>query len=187
MLALLSFQEGIRVKTRVRVSQFVSVLALVGLVLTMAMGAPLLGNSPVAAQEGNSQNAQLCQKGGWQNLQNSDGIPFSSQGECVASGAQGNGVAPIPTVTISFSFYVGGYCTGYAYLTGFAPNTSFPYAWSWANLNNGATGGPYTGSLWTNDQGTASLGSWFPPFLLNVSTLTVTVGGVTAGPVTATC
>jgi hypothetical protein len=101
--ALLSYQEGIGMKTRVPVSPLLSVLALAGLVLAMATSAPLLGQSTVAAQADNSQNAQLCQKGGWQDLQNSDGIPFSSQGECVASGAQGNGVAPIPTITISFT------------------------------------------------------------------------------------
>ena len=172
--------------TRIQVSRLVSAFAVVGLVLTMALSAPLLGQSTAAAKGGNSQNAKLCQQGGWQYLQNSDGIPFSSEEECTSSGAQGDGVAPIPTITISFSFYTTGYCAGYAYLTGFAKNVSYPYEWRFT-YPHGSSSPIYTRSLWTNDQGTASLGSWFPLFLDDVSTLTVTVGGVTAGPVTARC
>jgi hypothetical protein len=38
---------------------------------------------------GNSANAKLCQKGGWQTLVRSDGSSFANQGACVSYAAQG--------------------------------------------------------------------------------------------------
>ena len=63
----------------------------VGLVL-LATAAVCLSQAAVAsAAGGNSANAKLCQKGGWQNLNNvSTGLAFTTEGQCVSYGAQGN-------------------------------------------------------------------------------------------------
>jgi hypothetical protein len=52
-----------------------------------------------AAKGGNSANAKLCQKGGWMNLQGSDGTQFANQDECVSFGAHGGTIVPKPTCT----------------------------------------------------------------------------------------
>jgi hypothetical protein len=43
---------------------------------------------------GNSDNAKLCQKGGWQNLARTDGSGFNNQDECVSYGAHGGVYKP---------------------------------------------------------------------------------------------
>jgi hypothetical protein len=43
----------------------------------------------LAAKAGNSPNAKLCQKGGWQTLYTRDGTPFGSETQCASYGAQG--------------------------------------------------------------------------------------------------
>ena len=43
---------------------------------------------------GNSENAKLCQKGGWMNLVRADGTTFASETECVSYGASGG--TPVP-------------------------------------------------------------------------------------------
>ena len=56
----------------------------------LAAGVLCLGLAPVAsASGGNSDNAKLCQMGGWQNLVRSDGSSFTSDGACVSYGARG--------------------------------------------------------------------------------------------------
>ena len=60
------------------------VLALLGALvasLTLAAGA--------SAGGGNSEFAHLCQQGGWMTLRQSNGAPFTSDGECVSYGAHG--------------------------------------------------------------------------------------------------
>jgi len=42
-----------------------------------------------AAKPGNSPNAKLCQKGGWETVFRSDGTSFADEQECVAYGAKG--------------------------------------------------------------------------------------------------
>ena len=178
---------------RVRISRFVPMFAVVGLVLTMFLSAPLIGQSASAEKGGvpnggNSANAKLCQSGGWQSLQNSAGVPFSSEEECTSSGAQGNGVAPTPTVTIAF--FPGnpfGYCSASVVMTGFAPSTPYAYEWSFT-FPNGSSSTPSSGFLSTDSSGTAYLpGQWIPNFLNSQNTFTVTFGGVTAGPVRTSC
>lgn len=67
------------------------------LMLTLVMGIsaamPLAGSAkPSGEGPGNSANAGLCQKGGWQNLAplETPWVPFGNQGECVSYGAHGN-------------------------------------------------------------------------------------------------
>ena len=43
----------------------------------------------LAAKPGNSPNAKICQKGGWQTLYTRDGTPFGSEMQCASYGAQG--------------------------------------------------------------------------------------------------
>ena len=49
-----------------------------------------------AGAAGNSDNAKLCQKDGWQNLFRGDGSEFAKQGECVSYGAHGNTILTEP-------------------------------------------------------------------------------------------
>lgn len=63
--------------------------------IALAVGAPL-----VAAKGGNSLNAKSCQKGGWMNLQRSDGTLFTSEQACTSYGAKGGTLMP-RTTTIS--------------------------------------------------------------------------------------
>ncbi len=124
---------------RGRLARFIPLVALMGLALTMLLSAPLIGQSPVEAQ-GNSQNAKACQNGGWQNLQDSEGVPFSSMGECVRSGAQGLGVeTPVPpppppvlSPVFAFSFAYTGegvnrLCTPTVHMTGFESGTRYEF------------------------------------------------------------
>jgi hypothetical protein len=47
---------------------------------------------------GNSANAKLCQKGGWQTLYRSDGSSFVSEEACVSYAAEGGTLSAIPPV-----------------------------------------------------------------------------------------
>jgi hypothetical protein len=68
------------------------------LALTVGVATATGGNG------GNSANAKLCQKGGWQNLVRADQTPFADQDECVAYGATGGTPAPpTPTADISLA------------------------------------------------------------------------------------
>ena len=58
------------------------------LVLSIAV-ALALGVPSATAGGGNSANAKLCQKGGWQMLVRADGSSFDSQADCVSYAAQG--------------------------------------------------------------------------------------------------
>ena len=81
-------------KRRLRLSQiFVVPLSLA--LLALAMGAPLVA----AKGGGNSANAKACEKGGWTELQRSNGTTFANQGECVSHGAQGGTFHPKATET----------------------------------------------------------------------------------------
>jgi hypothetical protein len=59
-----------------------------GLFLSITV-ALAVGVATAAADGGNSENAKLCQKAGWQSVFRSDGTPFSGQGDCVSYAAQG--------------------------------------------------------------------------------------------------
>jgi hypothetical protein len=64
-----------------------------GLALLAAVASALaFAGGGLAANGGNSVNAQLCQKGGWQTLMDSSAAPFSSDGECVSYGAHGGAI-----------------------------------------------------------------------------------------------
>jgi hypothetical protein len=52
-----------------------------------------------AASGRNNPNAKLCQKGGWQNYQRTDGTRFVNEEACVSYAAQGGTLVPIPSDT----------------------------------------------------------------------------------------
>jgi hypothetical protein len=90
-----------------------------------AMAIPVLGIATPAGAAGNSDNAKLCQQGGWQSLQTDNGGTFANQGACVSYGAQGGQIfAPKATITVLVN-------TGNSYgvrieFTGFHPNAPAP-------------------------------------------------------------
>jgi hypothetical protein len=49
-----------------------------------------------ADQGGNSANAKLCQKGGWQSLVDANGGTFANEEACVSYGAQGGTISASP-------------------------------------------------------------------------------------------
>jgi hypothetical protein len=58
-------------------------------VAACVLTAGITAGSAIAAPGGNSANAKLCQKGGWQTLQTTSGELFANQGECVSYAARG--------------------------------------------------------------------------------------------------
>jgi CHRD domain len=72
------------------------IVVLAGLVLAICGATAMAGG-------GNSDNAQMCQKGGWENLVQSDGTGFSNPGDCVSYGAQGGTLHPVYVFTADLS------------------------------------------------------------------------------------
>src|SRR5262245_30318710 len=70
---------------------------LVVAVLTVALSVG--ASTAFAAKGSNSENAKLCQKGGWEDLVRSNGTAFNSEQECVSYAAQGGTLMPKPTCT----------------------------------------------------------------------------------------
>jgi hypothetical protein len=195
---------------RARFLRLIPVLAILGLIVASLVSVPQLGNSADAAK-GNNQNAKLCQKGGWQTLQTSGGIPFSSEEECVSAGAQGAGVVPIPpptqvpptetpmpptetpipptetpapvgTVALSYRFSTVTRCYVYVNLAGWASDTT--YTLTWVVTSSGVVIGGGTVPITTNGAGAASM------LLADINKswpVTATVNGVTDGPENPVC
>jgi hypothetical protein len=69
----------------------------VALVALSAVVAGSVAAKPAGSGPGNSPNAKLCQKGGWQSLVRSNGTSFASEEECTAYAAQGGTLRPKPT------------------------------------------------------------------------------------------
>jgi hypothetical protein len=63
------------------------------LVAAVAVLCLSVGVGVATAGGGNSANAQLCQKGGWQSLHTSTGGAFKNQGDCVSYAAKGGTIA----------------------------------------------------------------------------------------------
>lgn len=70
-------------------------VVLVAMAVSLSFGVA----TATAAKGGNSENAKLCQKGGWMNVQGSDGTQFANQDECVSFGAHGGTIVPKPPCT----------------------------------------------------------------------------------------
>jgi hypothetical protein len=75
--------------------------SLLGLALLAAVASALaFAGGALAANGGNSVNAQLCQRGGWQTLMDSSAAPFSSDGECVSYGAHGGAIYALARLNV---------------------------------------------------------------------------------------
>jgi hypothetical protein len=106
-----------------------SSIAIVVIICTCLMS--VLPNAAVAAPGGgNSANAAQCQKGGWQQLQRTDGSRFSNQGDCVSYAAQGGALVPIAATPVVQMIPDGGAdvpCSWAVIGTGFLPLTTYHY------------------------------------------------------------
>jgi hypothetical protein len=159
---------------------------LVAVVVSLAVAASVGVASATAAKGGNSENAKLCQKGGWMDVQGSDGTQFANQGECVSFGAHGGTIVPKPTCTAgseNFSddalgsqptAFAGGTIDGpYAEFSGVQLTTGAISGWS-ANqriLNAGNTVGPFR-LTFTNAVRSVQLEAISDTFLAATLTLT---------------
>jgi hypothetical protein len=74
-----------------------ALVAMMALLLALALAVPLMG-----AKGGNASNAKQCHKGAWSALATTDNVPFASETECVAYGAQGGQIQTY--VPPSFTF-----------------------------------------------------------------------------------
>jgi hypothetical protein len=66
------------------------VVCCAALALSVGVATATAGNG----NGGNSANAKLCQKGGWQNLVRADQTAFKNEGDCVSYGAKGETLTP---------------------------------------------------------------------------------------------
>jgi hypothetical protein len=102
-----------------------SVLGVALIVLGIAVAVP--ASSLASTGGGNSANAQLCQKGGWQNLFGSDGRTFSNAGDCGSYAAQGGAVSvpPQAAACVAAGYDYGGAALTYDYFGGRMYNVLF--------------------------------------------------------------
>ena len=121
---------------RVGVSRFLVVPLSLAL-LALAMSAPLAS----AKNGGNSANAKICQKGGWQNYTTSDGTPFASEDDCTSYAAQGGTLEAIPTFQSVCESYGGTYQADPFYSNLYNAYLSPTCLW------NGADFTPFTSAL----------------------------------------
>ncbi|TAN29472.1 MAG: hypothetical protein EPN30_02490 [Actinomycetota bacterium] len=153
-------------------------LSTIGLALTVTAGV-----ASASPNLGNSLNAQLCQQGGWQNLEGSNGTLFANDGACVSYGAHGGTIIPIPpTISVSFSpTFDPNYCNVHLTLSHFEANTFYPVVYSiegfgsfsWApGLTTNSTGG-YNANIFS--------------FYNQDRFISFTIGGVTTSYAQVTC
>jgi hypothetical protein len=93
-------------------------VVVLGLAVALAVGV-------ATASGGNSANAKVCQKNGWNTFLTSTGQPFVSEEACVSYGARGGTYAQASLVwapTISYDCSARG-CFGVLTGTGLAPGT----------------------------------------------------------------
>jgi YDG domain len=76
--------------------RLVSIVATFGLLSAM-----LVVSAGIAFAGGNSTNAKLCQKGGWQTLVREDGTTFRSEAACISYGAKGGTLYRPVTATVT--------------------------------------------------------------------------------------
>lgn len=75
--------------------------SMLGLALLAALASSLVfADGALAAKGGNSGNAKLCQKGGWQTLMDSSAASFSSEDACVSYGAHGGAIYALANLEV---------------------------------------------------------------------------------------
>src|SRR5262249_3742428 len=67
--------------------------------MVCAVFALTVGGAGASAEDGNSVNAKLCRKGGWQSAFTQSGVAFASEAQCSAYAAGGGTVASIVVST----------------------------------------------------------------------------------------
>jgi hypothetical protein len=135
----------------------------VGLVL---LATALVGLSQAAvasaAPGGNSANAKLCQKGGWQTLTRSDGSSFANQDACVSYAAQGGTLVKESQAQIDCQSFGGTYVIG-----GIAGINAL---WTCEGYNDSISSGQPNGQTLATDcfneggSGLATTTTFRPPF-----------------------
>src|SRR5919201_1184362 len=70
-------------------------------VITSVVSALALSGGALAAKGGNSGNAKLCQKDGWQNLMDANGSAFANQDQCVGYGASGGAIYALAQIEVT--------------------------------------------------------------------------------------
>jgi hypothetical protein len=166
--------------------QHIIVRAAVALLAASVFGLSQVGVA--SADGGNSANAKLCQKGGWQTLHNSaTGVGFSNEGACVSYGAKGGEYSSLKwTATVS-----GGSVTLSLSGFGLEPRSQYDYGGS-ESFDN--TASAFTGFDYVSADGTIS-GPSSPSITapcghhLSVSATAITSGGATisTGTVKSPC
>ena len=147
-------------------------------------------SSAVAAPGGNSANAKLCQKGGWEDLQRSNGTTFTNQGACVSYAAHGGTLEPKSTSIVTVSFLLGslgdiGFCGIRVDVAGFAPGFHDV-------LISSEQEADYPTLIRVEADGTGSVQT-IPPDLIGGTlwpegdTVTATVAGVASDPTVVAC
>jgi hypothetical protein len=78
--------------------------SVLGLALLAALATALVfAGAALAGKGGNSANAKLCQKDGWQALMDSSATPFSSEDDCVSTGAHGEPIYTLASLHVAAS------------------------------------------------------------------------------------
>jgi hypothetical protein len=161
-------------------TQLVRTAMIVAVTLALSVGV-----ATANAGGGNSENAKLCQKGGWMNLQGSDGTQFANQDDCVSFGAHGGTLVAIPSnpPSVSLSFTQTSeflFCFITVNLSSFTPNTAY-------SVDLSILDGFFTGSfpVTTDSSGSASVGT--VSFAQNGSWASASVGSVSSGNQTIAC
>ncbi len=153
--------------------------------LTVALS---VGVATSYAGGGNSANAKLCQKGGWMNVQGSDGTQFANQDECVSYGAHGGTIVAIPaTVTISYTPTSDpSFCFVTVNLSHFAPTTLYSVSVLAHDAGQTRPFGPFP--VTTDSSGAGSVGIFsFVQRPDHSSWVEASVGSVDSGQVPVAC
>jgi hypothetical protein len=75
--------------------------SMLGLALLAALASSLVfAAGALAAKGGNSANAKLCQKAGWQTVMDSSAASFSSEDACVSYGAHGGAIYTLASLEV---------------------------------------------------------------------------------------
>jgi hypothetical protein len=75
--------------------------SILGLALLAALATSLVfAGGALAAKAGNSANAKLCQKAGWQTVMDSSAASFSSEDACVSYGAHGGAIYALASLEV---------------------------------------------------------------------------------------
>jgi len=154
--------------------------------LTAAAALPVLAISGTAsaAPAGNSPAAHACQKGGYANLQGTDGTLFSNVDECVSYAAHGGTLQAIqqqPSVSLRFTASTDiNFCNANVTLSHFTPFTAYSGTFTVESVPGFQSFGPLPA---TDANGNVTAVAFSYAKQGNSTHITVTVNGVSSLPV----